>query len=616
MSSTALDDFDSRHDGAGAPRWHIDSSTLQVLEHVFSIDQFPNVDVRNQLGTDLNVTPRQIQVWFQNRRQRERKRRDLSRKKRTLEGSSPSKGSSTATLSSQSLSSSSATLCASSEDISSALLDDYDEVGDASDGDDDADAERHLKEALKKRRGIPLAPMPRLPHAEPSEERPIADVETSSVSSGGTVHVAEGSPARAVATSSSPAAPPPSSLPEARHAAPRPAAPRPAGPLPGEGEYDWQAAMRSLLPHAMGRLGGASGQMGAGSSSSNGGSGMGGGGMGGGGTGVGGMGGGGMGGGGMGSGSTGNGASMVQQLQAALHEQLTADLLHAPSQGAASPLSMPSVAARLAAACQSSLLGRTLAQYGGVVQSITDAAPPYRLLSVSSGWQSLTGYHREEVLGRSMGFLQGPRTQRPAIAALMEAVLTETPVSVRLTNYTKAGLAFTHQLSVEPLRDPSGVTRCFQATSLILQGPGEAESAEVGAVQLTHLPHMSTNPLPPLWPLLGLAVRPDAPSVPSSGMGFSHSSLPSAPPMPPPPTHTPDTTRGTHGSSAVSSAHLGACTVELDDDDSYLAWLQTDALPCSSQEGACDEYGADAACSEERMSLIINGLTNDMQMGQ
>jgi hypothetical protein len=97
-------------------------------------------------------------------------------------------------------------------------------------------------------------------------------------------------------------------------------------------------------------------------------------------------------------------------------------------------------------------------------------------------------------------------------------------------------------------------------------------------------------------------------------MGFSHSSLPSAPPMPPPPTHTPGTTRGTHGSSA--GAHLGACTVELDDDDSYLAWLQTDALPCSSQEGACDEYGADAACSEERMSLIINGLTNDMQMGQ
>jgi PAS domain S-box-containing protein len=614
MSSTALDDFDSRHDGAGAPRWHIDSSTLQVLEHVFSIDQFPNVDVRNQLGTDLNVTPRQIQVWFQNRRQRERKRRDLSRKKRTLEGTSPSKGSSTAaTLSSQSLSSSSATLCASSEDISSALLDDYDEVGDASDGDDDADAERHLKEALKKRRGIPLAPMPRLPHAEPSEERPIADVETSSVSSGGTVGVAEGSPARAAATSPPPAALLPSSLPEARPAAPRPAAPRPAGPLPGEGEYDWQAAMRTLLPHAMGRLGGANGPIGAGSSSSNGASGMGGGGMGGGGMGSGGMGSGGTGSGGMGSSGTGSGASIVQQLQAALHEQLAADLLLAPSQSVTNPLtnpfSMPSVAARLAAACQSSLLGRTLQQYGGVVQSITDAAPPYRLLSVSSGWQSLTGYHREEVLGRSMGFLQGPRTQRPAIAALMEAVRLETPISVRLTNYNKAGLAFTHQLSVEPLKDPSGLTRCFQATSLILQGPGEAEcTAEVGAGQLTHLPHLSTNPLPPLWPLLGLAVRPDAPCVPSSGMGFSHSSLPSAPPMTPPPTHTHGTTRDAHGSNAG---------VELDDDDSYLAWLQTDALPCSSRESACGDYGADAACSEERRSLIINGLTNDdMQMVQ
>lgn len=58
-----------------APRWHIDADALAVLEAVFKLDQFPNIETRKQLGIDLNVSARQIQVWFQNRRQRERKNR-------------------------------------------------------------------------------------------------------------------------------------------------------------------------------------------------------------------------------------------------------------------------------------------------------------------------------------------------------------------------------------------------------------------------------------------------------------------------------------------------------------------------------------------------------------
>ena len=59
----------------GNTRWHIDAATLAVLEKVFSLDQFPNVETRKQLGAELTVSTRQIQVWFQNRRQRERKNR-------------------------------------------------------------------------------------------------------------------------------------------------------------------------------------------------------------------------------------------------------------------------------------------------------------------------------------------------------------------------------------------------------------------------------------------------------------------------------------------------------------------------------------------------------------
>lgn len=55
-----------------APRWNIPQSALLILERVFALERFPAQDLRQRLAQDLDVTPRQVQVWFQNRRQRER----------------------------------------------------------------------------------------------------------------------------------------------------------------------------------------------------------------------------------------------------------------------------------------------------------------------------------------------------------------------------------------------------------------------------------------------------------------------------------------------------------------------------------------------------------------
>lgn len=109
-----------------------------------------------------------------------------------------------------------------------------------------------------------------------------------------------------------------------------------------------------------------------------------------------------------------------------------------------------------------------------LVQVITEAVAPHRIISVSKGWQSLCGFSREEVLGSTLGILQGPYTELDAIEALMTAVRHNEPVTVQLTNYTKCGEKFVHHLSAEPLYDPSGIIKCFQATSLVLQSPGEA----------------------------------------------------------------------------------------------------------------------------------------------
>ncbi|KAL1521352.1 hypothetical protein AB1Y20_021019 [Prymnesium parvum] len=51
-------------------RWNIPAHALQILEQVFQKDKFPTVETRKNLSADLKVTPRQVQVWFQNKRQR------------------------------------------------------------------------------------------------------------------------------------------------------------------------------------------------------------------------------------------------------------------------------------------------------------------------------------------------------------------------------------------------------------------------------------------------------------------------------------------------------------------------------------------------------------------
>lgn len=54
-------------------RWNIPKHALQTLEQIFLQDKFPSVETRKTLATDLKVTPRQVQVWFQNKRQRSQK---------------------------------------------------------------------------------------------------------------------------------------------------------------------------------------------------------------------------------------------------------------------------------------------------------------------------------------------------------------------------------------------------------------------------------------------------------------------------------------------------------------------------------------------------------------
>jgi len=59
--------------GLRQPRWCINRAVKAVLEEVYRLEKFPSTDMRRRLSVNFGVTPRQVQFWFQNRRQRDRK---------------------------------------------------------------------------------------------------------------------------------------------------------------------------------------------------------------------------------------------------------------------------------------------------------------------------------------------------------------------------------------------------------------------------------------------------------------------------------------------------------------------------------------------------------------
>ena len=67
--------------------------------------------------------------------------------------------------------------------------------------------------------------------------------------------------------------------------------------------------------------------------------------------------------------------------------------------------------------------------------------PDNPIVYVNPAFEALTGYARQEVLGRNCRFLQGPLTDGAELARLRGAIAMRTKVSVDLLNYRKDGSA-------------------------------------------------------------------------------------------------------------------------------------------------------------------------------
>jgi PAS domain S-box-containing protein len=100
------------------------------------------------------------------------------------------------------------------------------------------------------------------------------------------------------------------------------------------------------------------------------------------------------------------------------------------------------------------------AAQSGVV--ITDPTlPDHPIVDINPAFARLTGYAREEVIGRNCRFLQGPDTDPETVRRLAEAIAHGRDTIETLLNYRRDGTPFWNNLSLAAVHDASGALTHF-----------------------------------------------------------------------------------------------------------------------------------------------------------
>jgi PAS domain S-box-containing protein len=110
-----------------------------------------------------------------------------------------------------------------------------------------------------------------------------------------------------------------------------------------------------------------------------------------------------------------------------------------------------------------------------IIDSQLDAPGP-RILFVNRGFEIMTGYRAQEAVGRSVRFLQGPRTGRDDLESLISTLRQRREFQGDIVNYRKDGTEFCVRLNISPIVAPDG-----QVTHYVAVGRNTEPPARVAA---------------------------------------------------------------------------------------------------------------------------------------
>ncbi|TVQ67586.1 MAG: PAS domain S-box protein [Balneolaceae bacterium] len=82
--------------------------------------------------------------------------------------------------------------------------------------------------------------------------------------------------------------------------------------------------------------------------------------------------------------------------------------------------------------------------------------PGPKIVYVNEGFERMTGYKKEEVIGETPRILQGPKTDRATLNRLRESLIEGKAFFGQTVNYRKDGSEFINQWDIHPLVDENG----------------------------------------------------------------------------------------------------------------------------------------------------------------
>jgi PAS domain S-box-containing protein len=103
------------------------------------------------------------------------------------------------------------------------------------------------------------------------------------------------------------------------------------------------------------------------------------------------------------------------------------------------------------------------------------------IIFVNDAFVALTGYSRDEVLGRNCRFLQGPGTAPEDVARARQAIRRGEALSVDILNYRKNGQAFWNAMHLSPIRNDAGELTHYFGAQLDVSDKVRAQLAVVAA---------------------------------------------------------------------------------------------------------------------------------------
>ena len=106
----------------------------------------------------------------------------------------------------------------------------------------------------------------------------------------------------------------------------------------------------------------------------------------------------------------------------------------------------------------------------GVV--VTDPSQPDNpIVWTNEAFVTITGFTTEQATGRNCRFLQGPGTDREAVARIRQAIVDRRAISETLLNYRSDGRPFWNQLQVTPVLDEDGKLSHFVGIQTVVAEP-------------------------------------------------------------------------------------------------------------------------------------------------